>query len=368
MADWGDRIASTSYRFMRVDRKTGLETAKLSVCSGGSITRNNDVRIMETAEVGITGSLDLGPDFIRIYMDAEWEDGTKRTEMLGTFIPSVPSRSVHSGYSTSTVKLYGRLQELLDDKFTTPVTLEKGANAVEEAVKVCEGMGMSVIADPSDFTITNTRTYGVGATRSNSETGDTKLDMVNDLLSLADFQAAKTDPSGAVILRRYVQPEDRGSSWEFVEGVNAKFESEMTDERDTTSVANHVVVYYRTDEETVVGEAWDHETEFSVENQGRTITKTYEYTTLPEVDTAEGRREYAAKRAKSLMNTAQAVIRRVTLSHAYAPVSIGDSVTLDYPSGGIQGKFEIRTMTLNLVGGCRTDTEIRQFQRKRANG
>lgn len=368
MADWNDRISSTSYRFMRVDRKTGLETEQLTMLKGGTITRNNDVRIMETAEVGVVGSLSLGPDLVRIYMDARFDDGTEKTEMLGTFIPSIPSRDVRSGYSTSTVKLYGRLQELLDDKFTTPVTLPGGSNAVQEAKKVCEGMGLTVIADQSSYTTTNARSYGVGASQSNSETGDTKLDMVNDLLSLADFMAVKTDPLGRVLMRKYIAPEDRAPSWEFSEGPNARFESAMTDERDTTSVANHVVVYYRTDEETVVGEAWDHDTEFSVENQGRTITQTYEYTSLPEEDTPEARKEYAKNRAVSLLRTAQAVIRRITLSHAYAPLSIGDSVQLDYPSGGVQGKFEIRTMKLSLVGGCRTETELRQFQRERANG
>lgn len=366
MADWNRTFTSTRYRFMRVSRATGLEVSRLTMLRSGSITRNNDVRIMETAEVGVVGAFDIGPDLVRVYMDAEWPDGASETVCLGTFIPSVPSRKVKSGYSTSTVKLYGRLQELLDDKFTDPVTLQPGANAVDEARKVCEGAGLSVLADPCDYRITKARSYGVGASQSNSETGDTKLDMVNDLLSLADFQAAKTDPMGTVLLRRYVQPEDRAPSWEMAEGPSCRFEAEMDDERDTTSVANHVVVYYRGDDKTVVGEAWDHETEFSVEAQGRTITQTYEYTELPEGGSDAEMTAYADRRASTLMATAQAVIRRVMATHSYAPVTIGDSVTLDYPSGGVQGKFEVRTMTLNLVGGCKTNTEFRQFQRRRS--
>lgn len=366
MASWNDRIETTRYRFMRVSRETGFETERLTMLKGGTITRNNDVRIMENAEVGVVGDFNIGPDLVRVYMDAEWPDGSTDSVALGTFIPSVPSRSVTPLYSTSTVKLYGRLQELLDDKYTEPVTLQPGANAVEEAAKVCRDMGLTVIADESDYTISRARSYGVGATQSNSETDDTKLGMVNDLLSLADFQAAKTDVLGRVLLSRYVAPEDRQPVWEFEEGLNARFEGEMTDERDTMSVANHAVVYYRTEDETLVGEAYDHETEFSVENQGRVITKTYEYTELPEGETAEDRQAYATARAASLLSTAQAVIRRVTMSHAYAPISITDFVKITYPSGGIDSKFEVRTMRLSLVGGCRTQTEFRQFQRTRA--
>jgi len=366
MDRWLQRIETTRYRFMRVSRATGYETERLNMLKGGSITRNNDVRIMETAEVDVVGEFNIGPDFVRIYMDAEWPDGHQESVALGTFIPSVPSRNVRPGYSTSTVKMYGRLQELLDDQFTEPVTLQPGENAVAYAAKVCTDMGLTVLADESSYTISRARSYGLGATQSNSETDDTKLGMVNDLLSLADFQAAKTDVLGRVLLRKYVAPEDKEPTYTFEEGLNAKFESDMTDERDTMSVANHVVVYYRGDDETCVGEAWDHSTEFSVENQGRVITKTYEYTELPEGDTASDRTAYANNRAASLLATAQSVIRRITMSHAYAPVGITDAVQLIYPSGGINGKFEIRTMKLQLVGGCRTDSELRQFQRTRA--
>lgn len=366
MDRWLQEIAVTRYRFMRVSRATGNETERLTMLKGGTITRNNDVRIMETATVEVVGDFDIGPDFVRIYMDAEWHDGHAESVALGTFIPSVPSRDLNSEYSTSSVDLYGRLQELLDDKFTEPVTLEPGTNAVEYAAQVCRDMGLEVLADESPYTISRARSYGLGATQSNSETDDTKLGMVNDLLSLADFQAAKTDPLGRVLLRRYVAPEDKEPVWSFVEGPDAKFESDMTDERDTMSVANHVVVYYRGDEETCMGEAWDHASEFSVENQGRVVTKTYEYTELPEGETAEERDAYADNRAASLLSTAQSVIRRVKFSHAYAPISITDSAQLTFPSGGIDSKFEIRTMTLHLVGGCRCDTEGRQFQRTRA--
>lgn len=366
MDRWLQEIAVTRFRFMRVSRATGNETERLTMLKGGTITRNNDVRIAENATVEVVGDFNIGPDFVRIYMDCEWYDGHTESVALGTFIPSVPSRNVNSGYSTSSVDLYGRLQELMDDSFTEPVTLEPGTNAVEYAAQVCRDMGLEVLADESSYTISRARSYGLGATQSNSETDDTKLGMVNDLLSLADFQAAKTDPLGRVLLKKYVAPEDKEPIWSFIEGVDAKFEAEMTDERDTMSVANHVVVYYRGEEETCRGEAWDHSTEFSVENQGRVITKTYEYTELPEGDTASDRTQYAMNRAQSLLTTAQAVIRRIKFSHAYAPVTITDSAYMSFPSGDIDGKFEIRTMTIHLVGGGRCDTEGRQFQRTRA--
>ena len=120
---WESRMTRTSYRFMRVDRATGNEVGIIPFLKGGTITRNNDVRIMETAETNCTGKFDLGPDFVRVYLEAEWADGHTESVVLGTFLPVAPTREVRTGYSTSTVKMYGRLQELLDDKFATPVVI-----------------------------------------------------------------------------------------------------------------------------------------------------------------------------------------------------------------------------------------------------
>ena len=111
MSDWWkERMTRTTYKFVRVSRKNGLELEVLPMLRGGTITRNNDVRILDTAEVNCVGKFDIGADLVRIYMECEWRGGHTESVVLGTFIPMVPSRSVYNGYSTATVKLYGRLQ------------------------------------------------------------------------------------------------------------------------------------------------------------------------------------------------------------------------------------------------------------------
>lgn len=362
---WDEWMSRTRYRYVRVSRETGLETEVLTMVKGGSITRNNDVRIMETAEANVVGGLDIGPDLVRIYLEAEWPDGQTASVPLGTFLPVTPSRRVMSGYSTATVKMYGRLQELLDDKFATPVTLASGTNAVDAARSVCEQQGLTVIADDSDYAITNVRTYGVGAKTNDSEVGDTKLDMVNDLLDLAGFRAAKTDAMGNVILERYVAPSDMSPSWEFTEGPTAKFEREMTEERDITDAANHVVVRYESEDSVYVGEAYDTDpnSDLSTVSRGRVITRSYEYTSEPVGSTDSERQAHADKRAATLLRTAQSTIRRVSMTHAYAPVTVNDVARLGYASGDVMGDFEVRVQKIRLVGGCPVGAELRQFVR-----
>lgn len=369
MPKWNDRIARTTYRFMRVSRETGQETEAIRSLQGGRITRNDDTRIKESAETRVVGDVDFGPDLVRVHMTCEWPGETSDV-VLGTFLPVIPGRSVRPGYSTSTMKMYGRLQELLDDQFSEVITVEKGDNAVAKVREVCEVAGLEVVADESDYTVTNTRAYGLGADTNNSAIGDTKLDMVNDLLDLAGFRAAFTDPMGRVILRKYSDPADIAPSWSFIEGPSAKFEGSIEEERDYTNAANHVLVLYGPDEKgkKVVGEAWDKDPDspISTVSRGRTITRSYTYNELPPGKTDGEMQEYANKRAQTLLATAQSVIWRVRMRHAYAPITVNDTAEISFPSGGVSGKFQVRAQTLELGGGCPTSTEMRVFKRRTA--
>lgn len=365
---WGERFAETRYRFMRVSRATGHETEVIRCLKGGSVTRNDDTRIKESAEASLVESYDFGPDLVRVHMSVRTVSGASMETVLGTFLPVVPSVDISGARHTHSLRMYGRLQELLDDRFPRPYTVEPGSDAVAVAAGICRDSGLEVVAEPSDYRTTNVRYYGIGAAQSNSETDDTKLGAVNDLLGLAGFRSAHTDAYGRVILDRYRDPADIQTSWDFVEGPLARFETDMTEEYDYTSAANHVVVRYGgdNDAEAIVAEAWDTDpgSPLSTVSRGRTITKAYSYTDLPEGKTDAARRDYATRRAATLLRTAQSVVRRVTLTSAYTPTGINDTVNIDYPTGGVSGKFQIRTQRLSLLGGCPTEVECRQFRRR----
>ena len=367
---WKQRTVRDVYKFVRVSRATGEELEMLPMLRGGSISRNNDVRILDTAEVTCVGKFDIGADLVRVYRYAEWRGGHTETVVLGTFIPMIPSRNVHNRFSTATVKLYGRLQELLQDKFATPFTVNKGENAVEVAKKVAADIGLTVIADPSDYTVSRTRVYGVGVNQNNSETDDTKLGMVNDLLALAGFRAAKDDVMGNILYSKYVNPVNRPAAYSMSEGPDCKFEPDMLDEQDITNIANHVVVVYKGEDKdgaqtTYIGEAWDRDlnSPYSTVSRGYTITQSYDYSDEPVGATADEKQAYANNRASTLLKTNQSAVRHITMTSAGYPATVNDSLNISYPSGSISGKFEIRVQKLTLTGGCPTETELRQFVR-----
>ena len=366
MSDWSKPF-KVSYRVMRVSRRTGLETGRLSwVVSGGSIERNQDTDIGESGSLTVEGSPSLGVDRVRVWADCTWHDGSRTSVALGTFLPNIPTRHVNGAEATSQFDLYGLLQEAADDMFETPFTVKKGENPVDKAAGILRGCNLEVAAyNPGGYRLSENWTFGI-RNSANADQGTSKLDAVNDLLDLAGYAAARTDEYGRVILEWDVEPADRASKWSFIEGANATFLTEMTDERDLRDVANVVlVVYYDTDRE-YTGLAIDDDpaSEYSTVNRGRRVARKYEYSNIPEsVKTDEAGRKLAAKTALSLLKTAQAVIHRVTFTHVYAPLNVTDVVELAYPTGRVSGRFAIRKQTISLDAGIPVECEARMFQR-----
>lgn len=55
--------------------------------NGGSIERNANTALYETASLDFADKFDVGNDFLRVYLNASFSDGSERRECLGTFMP-----------------------------------------------------------------------------------------------------------------------------------------------------------------------------------------------------------------------------------------------------------------------------------------
>ncbi len=269
------------YDFMRVDRKTGNEVGTVGgIRNGGTIERNQDTALYESASLPFVGGFDIGVDLLRIYLVAEFVDGRSARECLGTFVPAVPERE--APLDSGTVELYGRLEELQDNGFDEPRAVMSGSLAVAEAAAMVRECGLECIADESDYRLTATWVFGAGATGA-TEGCDTVLDAVNTLLDVAGFSAARTDPYGRVVLAKYAEPSERASSYEFVEGESARFEVSAKDSLDVSSICNVVHVDYSAQGQAMRGTAVDDDASspLSVQSMGRRIVHRYEYSDLP---------------------------------------------------------------------------------------
>ena len=358
MPDWTKPFES-SWRWVRVSRSTGYETEQLGNLTTGSLSINSNTTVFESASVDCIGMLDVGHDFVRCYLEARWDDGTTESVCMGTWLANVPSRDVYGSYEECTVRLDGRLIELDEDSFENIVTVAKGQDPVAYAKSVCEASGLTVLQlDSYSGTLGSTWRFGLEGMSMDEDYIGSKLKAVNSLLREAAFRSAETDAYGNVLFRKRIDY-DSPPVWAFKEGLNATFLSAATDERDVTEIANKVITVYETEEATTIGIATDTDpaSPWSTVSLGRVRCKVYNYDTT-------ATQAKANDRAARLLDEQQSVTRRVTISHVYCPVRVGDIVSIDYPSARISGKFAIRTQEIELGGaGCLTKSELRRFER-----
>lgn len=365
MADWSQRFRA-AYKYVRVSRATGEETEVLhSIRSGGSLERNLDTDIKESGSISVAGRLDIGGDLIRIYLIATFLDGFQESICMGTFLPAIQRASLGLGLESQEVQLSGRLQELADMQFVEPFQVAAGTNLVDEARRICEEVGLTVVSDESTMVASEALTYGVQTGGREYEAGDsgedTRLTVVNDLLRRAGFDTARTNPMGTVLFRRTTAIAERSVVWEFKEGASARFLAEVEDNTELSGIANVFYAVYTgapsEDAETVVaiGKAVDDDpaSPWSTVSLGREITSRTNYDEYATQATADAE-------AQRLLTENRQKTRNITISHVYAPVTIADAVLLDYPNAGITSStWGIRKQSIRLSAGCLTESEIR---------
>lgn len=144
---------------------------------------------------------------------------------------STPSRDIDDTKTTRSITCYSLLQALLDDKIESRLTLPIGTNVVNE-VKRQIGSNYS-IAD-STQTLLSERTY---------ETGTSKLEIINDLLGIINYNSLRMDVNGVYVTEPYVLPTDREVDKIYEGGTVSIILSKMTDELDLFSVPNVIIRY-----------------------------------------------------------------------------------------------------------------------------
>lgn len=374
MADWTKpfvaaytwwRVPRSSYR-ARPDSGTdvgyydvGLETEQITNITGGTITVNDNSETFESADVNCIGPLDIGTDLLRCKMTATWADGSTETVVLGTFSASVPSRDVHGSYEECSASLDGRLMQLATDWFDHVYTIPKGNNVGAYRSLEVRRVGITF------GTMYPTVNTGVAAAQNIvwgfGTDGGSKLAWYNNLMEIMGARAAKTDPYGRILTLAPIDY-DGTPVWSFVEGINATFLQDATDERDTTDVCNKVIVVYEGEGATIIGTATDDDPASAWSTVSMGFVKCAEPYSYELTDSTT--QATANAKAAELLATNQSVVRRVTIKHVWCGVRVGDIVTLEYPSAGISGKFAVRTMEIDVgSAGCLCTTELRRFER-----
>lgn len=220
-------VRKVSFQYELLDRNNVFKK-KLNNVEICSISYKFLSQLKSSASIIMTddSSIDYLNDRIKAYITL---NGVKTP--LGVFLLCTPSRDIKDTKITRNITCYSLLQILLDDKIETRLTLPIGTNVINE-VKRQIGANYSIL--DSSQTLLSERIY---------EAGTSKLEIINDLLSVINYNSLRVNVNGTFITEPYVLPTDREIDKVYEEGADSIIIADMTDELDLFNVPNVIVRY-----------------------------------------------------------------------------------------------------------------------------
>jgi len=334
---------------MRTDRTTLQDTNELDMFSdGGSIEYN------ALTDIKISGSLpfvrlpDIGNDYVRVYSVSEL-DGVVEQVIHGTFIIATPSSTIQHEVRKGDADIYSLLQIVSDAGISSPLFIPAGTNAITYAKGMVEVLGLTCLADSSAHTLAAPKNY---------DAGTSCLEVVNDLCQAAHFANADIDPSGTVLLQRYVDPSSKAPTFVLRDDKKCVFASDVKYEFDIYAVPNVSVAVMSNEDVCLSATATNNDalSPFSVVNRGRQIVYVE---TFSEVESLAD----LTQKALDALTEKSSAIESVEIRHVYVPFQVGQCIKLEYLDAryAFTGIAVKRNMTLSPGMPC--STRLQRFER-----
>lgn len=171
---------------------------EITIAPGSSVSMNADADIKRTARFTLYEPLDWLNEEIKPYMLLQIGDQYAEFP-IGVFIPSTPRRNGSDGANEWTIEAYDRTVILAEDGLDEPLYIQAGTlylDAIQD-VLVSTGIENIMVQDYVYTVIPADREF---------EIGQSKIDVVNALLSEINFNKIYCDVDGRFVLSAFKEP------------------------------------------------------------------------------------------------------------------------------------------------------------------
>ena len=345
--DWTKSMQQT-YEFYEVDPGTWKNKKKLTDITGFNISRDRDADTLGSATV--TCTTDFREIYIRAYM-TPIQNGVKYNVPLGTYMVQTPTKTFDGKVTTYSLDAYTPLMELKEKIPPLGFTVSKGANIMETAVKLCrEHMRAPVISPTIDPTKTLFEDFV-------ADSGDTWLSFLVDLISNANF-IFDINEFGEILFAPVQSTASLQPVKTFDDSNSSILYPSISVERDLYGMPNAVEVIFSTDTSYLYSKVVndDVNSPISTVNRGREILYRDTSPSLAGNPTQEMVDEYA----KKLLRNLSTLEYKISYTHGYVPVRIGDCIRLNYEKAELKNvKAKVMTQSFKCDTGCSvTETAI----------
>ena len=320
MPDWTKSMQRT-FEYFVVDPISWKDTKRIDTIISSSISWDLSADTLGSASINVTNI--LGECYIRIYL-ITLQNGIRERRSLGTFLIQTPSSSFDGKYRTIQIDAYTPLIELKENYPPLGYTILKNDNIMSNVYALTRTNLRAPVVQPySDKTLNYNYT-------TNSD--DTWFSYISDLMSQAEF-SFELDETGRVLFAPKQKIEEMSPVWTFTSDNSSILAPAISMDHDIYGIPNVVEVVYNLEGMVYTATAINNDplSPISVVSRGREITKRITNASFTGVPTTGMLDEYASKALKEYSK----VSYKLSYSHAYCPVRIGDCVRIDYPEAGL---------------------------------
>lgn len=338
MIDWTKSMTQT-FEFYKVDPLTWKDSLPLTQIKSCNITRDEEVQTLGSATIDTTE--DLEECYVRVYLVVN-QNGITEKVVLGTYLVQTPSLSYDGKSTTISIDAYTPLIELKESLPPLGYSILKDTNIMETAYNICrEHMRAPVVKT------NNTKTLYSDFV-SNIE--DTWITFVNDLVSNAKYKI-DLDESGRVLFAPIQDIASLQPRYTYTDDNSSILYPELTDKRDLYGIPNVVEVVYSSDSGYLFSRITndDPNSPISTVNRGREIVHRETNPKFSGEPTQEMLDDYGVQ----LLRNMSCLEHKITYSHGYCPVRVGDCVLLNYEKAGLHNvKAKVISQNIKCKTGC----------------
>lgn len=321
MPDWTASMQRT-FEYYTVDPETWLDDRRLEQVTASSISWDYTSDTVGSASFTVTES--LGETYIRIYLITV-QNGIKERWRLGTFLAQSPSVSFNGKHKTENIDAYSPLIELKEKYPPLGYTLPKNTNIMQMVYTLTkENLRAPVVPGGASATLNGNFT---------ANTDDTWFKYISSLLSYAEYRF-DLDDMGQILYSPIQKTEALNPRWAYSTDNSSILLADISIDRDIYGIPNVVEVIQKVSGSIYISRAVNNDplSPISVTTRGREIVKRITNAdfggatpTTVQVD------EYAQRMLASVSTTSY----KISYSHSYCPVRIGDGVIINYPAVGL---------------------------------
>lgn len=338
MINWSESMQQT-FEYYEVDPNTWKDKKLLDFVKSSSINRDSGTETLGSASIDIDNT--LGECYIRIYLIAS-QNRVKEKIPLGIVLVQTPSSNFDGKVRTVSMDAYTPLLELKEKPTPLGYSLLKNENIMEQAYMIVrENCRAPVVKTESDKLLQSNFV---------ANNGDNWLTFVRDLIAQAKFEL-QLDEEGKIMFAPKQTVDELQPVYTYNDDNSSILLPEVSLKHDIYGIPNVVEVVCSTGTEVYYAKVKneDPNSPTSIQARGREIIYRDTSPNLPGFPTKEQIDEYA----ENLLKTLNSVEYRISYSHGYCPVRVGDCVRLNYTKAGLIGiKAKVISQNIKCDSGC----------------